>query len=1142
MTKKISTPKAPSSIVNAPVPESPKPKALEVDAPSISSEVDNTVVPSLMPGSYLIVDSRMDGSTITVKFGAKEAPELILEDIVDSSGESGAREIEIPLDHLTRLMGFTALISYTGKAQGQTATSLVKEVGISFYPADESEDLAPRLLHEKVVHNTPTYDMHDHTGNETVLVPVPPLAKKGDKVYCTAVTEQDVVPYTFYTVVYDHELTEEEAEPGHILHFFISRGWLARRKPWRSITLQTAWITSGLPAEPAADIDPHLETRLPRNALEVQRRRTAALIVDHGLENLPPPHLRQSALYNGGWCLNPELTKDGGDVDVPNLDTYAGDHICFHVSGADHGTEPLGCVTLVNDGESASIKLSPCIVACFFNKSMTLTYSVAFSEYEQLSPPQVVSVSVPQFTQAAIEEAADDTVNLNIFPGHATATVPVWAYAKCSNSCWMWGTGEGEDGSAYRFDILTGVPVTDNWKTHGVDTPIQRNDLKPLADCSNFELHFAVGFNTEELLAAFEFPVKTFHISQQNPELDAPKVCQASGMALNPINARDGVTVRVQYVGISPRHTLAACWETAQGACWLSPAKPGNSDPGYVDFELPFEAVIRSIGKTVVLHYSMTSTCKQLTSKTLELDVLVPAHWPTPEVAEATGLVLDLGTFPGNANISVAHWTGDIPYMLEGQKVWLEGLGIRDDGAELKIKVFDGEPVTADQVGKGVASILQRAELEKLADGTALTFNCKVTLDGSDDKNTAVSFPPLVLDVVQENLVLREPEVLEAQGSQLVVWNGRDGVTVRVKYDRISTRHTVSVCWKRPDGTCLPLSSKPGNTVPGYIDFDIPREAVIHGINKTVPINYTVVTDTGRTFPSPPLNLKITEPTRVPTPVVEQATPRAQQGGILDLRAFSGDARITVEKWWFILSGQFGWLECRGTADQNGAPYTITVSTAELITSGDVSGGLNKLLKRTELEKLRNETPLVVAFKATPDIGGVVGNAIAFPELHLEFRKAFYDYTDFNPNGKSWNNWKKGAGAAHSSDLIVKDGVMPGGEFGYFLFDWGYTDTSNPVTQREKLYKIFSELEAGRKYRFSAWVRDNSNVGNKPNLVLVAGGREITPQTKPGSVWQKLQGEFTGTSSPIRVSLDNLQMGIAPGNDFDVTQITVEEV
>ncbi|MGY2139025.1 hypothetical protein ACW9I8_20680 [Pseudomonas reactans] len=890
-------------------PKPLKPKALDVAAAQISSEVDGTVVPSRMPDSYLTVDPRMDGSPITVTFSAKEAPELVLEDIVDSSGQSGAREIAIPLDYLTRLMGFTALISYTGKAQGQAAQSLVKEVGISFYPASESENLAPYLLHEKIVHNTPTYDMHDHTGDETVLVPVPPLAKAGDKVYCTAVTEQDVVPYTFYTVIYGHVLSAEEAVAGHVLRFFIKRGWLARRKPWRSITLQSAWITSGLQAEPPAAVDPHLETRLPANALEIQRRRTAALIVAPGLD-LPPPHLRQSVDYDGGWCLNPELTKNGGNVDVPGLDTYAGDRVCFFVSGPGYGQKSLGCVTIENDGDPASVKLSPCIVACLFDQSMTLTYTVAFNEHEQSSPAREVSVSVPQFTRPHIEEQTNGTVNLNGFTGAALATVPVWTYAKCSSFCWMWITGEYEDGNAYRLDILLDEPVTDDWKARGVEASIPRAELQKLADCSEFKLHFSTSF------------------------------CEASGL------------------------------------------------------------------------------------------------------------------------------------------------------------------------------------------------------------ENAYEFPAQTFKIEQENLDLVKPTVLEAPDGKLTFYNGRDGVTVRVKYLGICPRHTIHLCWTQYGGPCLPLLPKEGNSELGYVDFKIPRDAVIWAAAATATITYTV-TNACKVMTSYDLELEISVPTRLPRPVVEEATPRAEDGGILDLRCFTGDAVITVEKWWFMLLNQLGWLECRGTADKDGSPYTIHVAIAERITDKDMADGLHKVLKRSELVNLRNKTNLTVEFKSTTPVDDTAGNPILFPELVVEFRSAFYDYTDFDPKGKDWNGWQKGKGATDSRDLSRKEGSVPGGTTGYLLWDWGYTDTTDPNTQREKLYKVFTQLEVGRRYKFKAWVRDPVGY-DKPRLVLVAEGREITEVMEPvGIVWQLLEGEFTATSETARLSFDNLKMGVGgagEANDFEVTQLTVEEI
>lgn len=744
MTKEKTPPEVSSTAVEATTPKSLKPKTLEVAAPTISSEVDSTVLPANMPDSYLTVDSRMDASTITVKFSAKEAPELVLADIVDSSGESGARKIAIPLDYLTKLMGFTALIFYTGKAQGQAVTSLVKEVGISFYPASESEELAPYLLHEKIVHNTPTYDMHDHEGHETVLVPVPPLAQQGDKVYCTAVTEQDVVPYTFYTVVYDYVLTEQEAMPGHVLQFFVSRGWLARRKPWRSITLQSAWITSGLPAEPAADIDPHLETRLPRNALEIQRRRTAALIVDHGLENLPPPHLRQSVLYNEKWCLNPELTKEGGNVDAPTLETYAGDQICFYVRGADHGAEPLGCVTLENDGELASVKLPPCIVACYFNKSMTLTYTVQFpnSEEPQASPEQVVSVLTPQFPHSVIEEATNGTVDLNTFPRNATATVPVWAYAECSNLCWMWITGEREDGSAYRFDILKAEPVTDDWKTRGVDASIPRAELQKMADCSDFELHFAVSFcEVSDLASGHLFPVQTFKIEQEPLLLAAPKVTEAVGSDLTAYNGRDRVHVEVDYVGNHTKHSISVCWKKPNGACWPLASKPGSTT-GAVIFELPPEAVIESMGKTVPITYTVTTACKVQASLPLNLNISNPVRLETPNLLEATpprtqNATLDLRAFTGNPNsLEDPMW-----FLRAGQKCWLRANGTKKDGTAYSFMVYSARTITAAEAGAGVASPVARAELEKAKDGSSMTFTFSVTPDGSSNESDAVVCP-----------------------------------------------------------------------------------------------------------------------------------------------------------------------------------------------------------------------------------------------------------------------------------------------------------------------------------------------------------------------------------------------------------------
>lgn len=756
MAKQTSNLETPSSADSAPKPKSSESQAVkldavEVDAPSISSEVNATIEPARMVGSYLTVDPRMGPSDITVKFSAKEAPELVFEDVVDLSGESGARKIAIPLDYLTRAMGFTLLISYQGRSQGQPAASLVKEVGISFYPASESEDLAPYLLHEKILHNTPTYDMHDHTGNEIVLVPVPPLAKEGDKLYCSAVTEQDAIPHVFYIVIYGHVLTAAEAAAGYVLQFPIARGWLARRKPWKSLTLQCAWITSGLEAQPPAEVDPHLETRLPRNALEIQRLRTAALIVDPGLENIPPPHLQQSVFYNDEWCLNPEVTRDGGDVDACDLDTYAGDRVCFFVRGPGYARKQLGCVVIEQDGDRASVKLPACTVACFFNTPMTLSYTIAFGENhenEQPSPDRVVNVLAPQFPRAVIEEATNHTVDLRTFSGDATATVPAWAYGECSKFCWMWVTGKREDERDFRFDILTGAPVTDDWKARGVDTPVSRAELQELADCSDFELHFAASFcEASDLADAQAFPVHGFTIEQEPLVLLKPSVTEAVGTDLTAWNGRDGVHVEVDYVGNSPKHSISVCWQKPDGTCWPLASKSGSAT-GAVLFALPPEAVIESMGKTVQITYTVTTACKLQTSLPLNLAITVPVRLPTPEVREAVppatdGGVLDIRTFNGDAHITVnderfekAWW-----FALAGQCVWLRAVGTLKSERAYTINVYQGKALTDEEVSTGLQGILKRSELESLKNGSSLTLTCKATTDGSTQEADAVVFP-----------------------------------------------------------------------------------------------------------------------------------------------------------------------------------------------------------------------------------------------------------------------------------------------------------------------------------------------------------------------------------------------------------------
>ncbi|WKC48464.1 hypothetical protein [Pseudomonas veronii] len=836
------------------------------------------------------------GSTqVVVHFAIKDQAAPTFPPINVASGDVA----EIPWQWISTCIGHTVLIWYEAVVSGVRKESLVLELEIQHIREEDLRESMPEFVHAELEWSTLWLNMFTFEGDETIRIKAWPMIREGGRLFVVVAGNQHQVPFRFYWVAYDHLVTAEEAHPGFVFEFSLSRGWLSRLEDYSSLTCHLGVIWDGTaPGEPVSADNP-----LPDNAQDFHQRSTTLLRVDPQL-HLVAPHLRESVeLPPGHWQVNPTNTTQGGHAIVVYDGMSEGDYVCAYASGPNYGPVSLGCQEVSRGAVSLSFDVPPEIIAALFNRNLTLNYSVQFGGFlPQYSPERVIKVLGPQLTSPDIEEATAGELNLKTFTANATGLVPIWEYAAEGQCCWMWVTGVRLDDSPYRFDILMDEPLTARWLREGVDAPILRAELKKLADCSEFVLHFAASF------------------------------------------------------------------------------------------------------------------------------------------------------------------------------------------------------------------------------------------DGACNRATALEFTPKSFTIVQEPSVLLAPSVTEAVGSDLTVWNGRDGVHVAVDYVGSHPGQSISVCWTRPNGSCWPLAAEPGSAS-GAVIFFVPREAVIESIGKTVKINYTV-TSACQMQTSADLNLHVSVPVRLPTPVVPQATPPAVQGGILDLRSFTGDAEITIEPWWFILQGQIGWLECVGTAE-NGAPYTIKVSIAEPIT--EVSGGLTKLLPRAELEKLKNRTDLVIAFKATPDVGGVVGNAIAFPQLRLAFHKAFYDHTDFDPNGKGWNAWQRGPGAANIKDLVLKTGAVPGSSNGYYLQDWGYTNTTNPVTQRVKLYKDFTQLEAGRDYKFSVWGRE-TNGAPAPRLVLVAQGLEISPITEPGRTWQLLAGVFTATSTNALLTFDNLRMGIDPNNDYDITGMTVEEV
>lgn len=624
-------------------------------------------------------------------------------------------------------------------------------------------------------------------------------------------------------------------------------------------------------------------------------------------------------------------------------------------------------------------------------------------------------------------------------------------------------------------------------------------------------------------------------------DLNPPRLQEAVQISpgnwqVNPANTTQGGHALVTYPGMTEGDHV--CMQ-ASGPNY-GPLSLGCQDVKLGDVSLSFEVAPEIFAalfcQTLTLIYSVQfNNYLPQNSPGCVIQVLGPQLTKLC-IEQATGDTLDLKTFDDDATVLVPIWD----YAAVGQCVWVWISGTLEGGSPYQFFILMDEPLTAGWMTNGVDAPIPRAELQKLEDCSDFELHAAVSFDGNCDLATALEFPVQTFSIDQVDFALNPPEVREAVGNQLTIYNGRDGVTVRVAYPHMSSRHQIQLNWKRSDGTDVPLPPKPGNSNPGYVDFSVAREEVIHAAGKTLTLNYTV-TSACKLQTSGDLDLEFSVPVRLTTPEVQQATPPATQGGILDLRTFAGDARIGVPDWWFMLVGQRGWLECSGPL-WDGSVHTFKVMDAEVITATDVTNSLSRVLKRLELDKYETGAKLTFTFRLTADGSANIDEAIPFPPLKLIFRKRLLDQTPFDPNRKGWNGWQRGAGATDPRDLVLKYGPYPWETgMGYWLVDWGYTNTSNPATQSEKLFRIFTNLEPGNSYTFHAWIRNSVGLPLPPRMALTVNGKDITPVIEPGTNWFLLEGKFVADSSTARLGIDNRRMGIDPANDFDVTWIRVFE-
>lgn len=754
------------TVAKKPTPKhTPSKQALSVASPppteaAAAAELPYPVVKFAANNSVLYPIDAIDGTTATLTLPAgatrvmfymvikgQDAPVFEPVSVAD-----GVDVVDIPAQLISYCIGHTVLIKYTATAGGRLQESLTLELEVQQIREEHLVVSRPVFVHSKNEWNTWWLRMQSFTGDEIVEIKAWPMIYEGQRPFVTVAGNQHIAPYRFIWVALDHVVQANEAHADHVFRFALSRGWLSRLEDYSAITahLGVIWDTTE-PVYPEPG-DPLLENPLPVNAEDFHLRTTSLLQVDPA-QDLNPPHLLESVECPAGhWQVNPVNTVNGGHAIVGYEGMYEGDKVCAYASGPNYGPVALGC-KVVNKGEtSLSFEVAPEIIAALFNKTLTLNYSVQFNTYEpQYSPERVIKVLAPSLTAPDIEEATHGKLNLNKFSEDATALASLGDFAAFAKYVWIWITGEHDDESELRFDILTGAPATDDWKAKGVEASIPRDKLQQLADCSDFKLHFAVSFTElPDRLEAIEGPTTPFHIAQEDLVLLKPEVDKAEDDELQPWNGRNGIEVIVSYLRMSHRDEISVDWERPDGSRWDLKSQFGSRE-GVVKFFLPVEAVIESMGKTVQIKYTVTNACKAQTSPPLNLKINLPSptRLETPNVLEATppksqNAILDTRTFTGDARSHEATmW-----FLRAGQKCWLKATGTDKNDNPYTFVIYADRTITSEEVVEGVAYPVLRSELEKLKDNTLLTLTFSVATKGSSSENVVCPSRVLVVRVI----------------------------------------------------------------------------------------------------------------------------------------------------------------------------------------------------------------------------------------------------------------------------------------------------------------------------------------------------------------------------------------------------------
>ncbi|AMN80643.1 hypothetical protein [Pseudomonas azotoformans] len=372
------------------------------------------------------------------------------------------------------------------------------------------------------------------------------------------------------------------------------------------------------------------------------------------------------------------------------------------------------------------------------------------------TPSQVLNLELlpPPFPKAYLEgHALDAVLDLSTLKGTERALVDPWFFIHHFQRVWFELLGTYADDTQFYHAFSYGDLVGLDGEQNGLHPLAPIAEIRKLKDGTQLSMRCAVTFDrSSDLSNAVRFLQRDYTVRALPAQYPVPILEKASGsgtlVTLAALDAQYGANLRVSYgpMSTTDRIYVEVLGSAGAGSATIGPIY-GETD-GTVNVPLDAALIAANIGSTrtqFTIRYTVTKGTDTRPSVllTVNLDPLPQAELKKTvlQIDEATPTgIIDLDTV-GNATARAGIW----PFIAKHQPVWLKLFGTDRAGKALNLTLLDGTTngeVDAAWISQGyhLETVLS-SYLHNLGNGSLLTLQLKVALNGVRDEWRAIEFP-----------------------------------------------------------------------------------------------------------------------------------------------------------------------------------------------------------------------------------------------------------------------------------------------------------------------------------------------------------------------------------------------------------------